>query len=95
MVIQAVLAGLGSALLPEILIADELKSSRLVSPISTRVRTAEAYFLVQPDGSTGRDSATLFTSWILDEIGVSAPLSTSSSRHGVRTDWSGRLMPDR
>jgi LysR family glycine cleavage system transcriptional activator len=69
MVIQAVLAGLGSALLPEILIADELKSSRLVSPISTRVRTAEAYFLVQPDGSTGRDSATLFTSWILDEIG--------------------------
>ncbi|QRG09135.1 transcriptional regulator GcvA [Xanthobacter dioxanivorans] len=68
MVIQAVIAGLGSALLPEILIEDELKSGRLIMPFSTRIETHEAYYLVFPDRGIGRDSADLFKGWILGEL---------------------------
>lgn len=68
MVIQAVIAGLGSALLPEILIEDELRNGRLVMPFATRVQTSEAYYLVFPDRGAGRGSADFFKSWIMGEL---------------------------
>ncbi|WP_019197695.1 LysR substrate-binding domain-containing protein [Afipia birgiae] len=68
MVIQAVIASLGSALLPEILIKDELQSGRLIMPFSMRVKTQEAYYLVFPDSSMSRDSASSFKEWIIDEF---------------------------
>lgn len=68
MVIQAVIAGLGSALLPEILIEDELRSGRLVMPFSSRFETHEAYYLVFPDRGIGRDSVDQFKGWIIGEL---------------------------
>lgn len=68
MVIQAVIAGLGSALLPEILISDELKSGRLIMPVRTKLKTHEAYYLVFTERAIGMDSCDIFEKWILDEI---------------------------
>ncbi|MFG1270498.1 transcriptional regulator GcvA [Xanthobacter sp. DSM 14520] len=68
MVIQAAIAGLGCALLPEILIGDELKSGRLIAPFSARLKTQEAYYLVLTEKAVGIDSCDIFKNWILSEL---------------------------
>lgn len=49
MVIQAALAGLGIAVVPRILIIEELRAGRLVEPSTHPALTTEAYYLVHPE----------------------------------------------
>ena len=48
MIIQAALAGLGLAILPRLIITEELKSGRLVDPLGKEFTSPDCYCLVYP-----------------------------------------------
>jgi LysR family glycine cleavage system transcriptional activator len=65
MVIQAALAGLGVALLPTILIEDELASGALVSPFpDRRMRGAQGYYLAYPEANRSLPGLVAFREWL-------------------------------
>jgi LysR family glycine cleavage system transcriptional activator len=64
MVAQAAVCGLGAALLPRILIEEELQSGRLIVPFECSLRTAAAYYVAIPYGKGPPTS--LFSDWIVD-----------------------------
>lgn len=69
MVIQAAIAGLGVAIVPEFLVRDELSSGALVEPFpERRVRGTRAYYLAYPETSRELPGLVRFRRWILDEF---------------------------
>lgn len=66
MVAEAAAAGLGVALLPRFLIAEELASGRLALAFNVEPFTSRSYFLVHPDRQVGPALAA-FRDWILKE----------------------------
>ena len=67
MLAHAAAAGVGVALIPSFLIAPELASGMLVSPLDVRLRSAEAYYLVCPNWRPRSHRLGDFRSWLLDE----------------------------
>lgn len=65
---QAAIHGLGVALLPTFLIADDLRTGRLVAAHGGPVRSAGSYFLVWPKDQPPRAAFAAFRSWIADEV---------------------------
>ncbi len=63
MVISAALSSLGSALIPEYLIEDELRDGKLILLHEAIFSSSNSYFLVKPTGSTNQHVA-LFERWI-------------------------------
>ena len=60
-------AGLGVALMPTLLVQEELASGRLVVACNRPLRGQRAYYLVRPEGEA-RPGLDLFKSWLLSQV---------------------------
>lgn len=68
MVIQAAVAGLGVAVIPEFLVQQELESGELVIPLDHRVASAHAYYLVYPEEKRDLPALKTFREWLLNQV---------------------------
>lgn len=68
MVIQAAVAGLGIAVMPEFLVQQELDSGELVVPFDQRVASSHAYYLVYPEEKRDLPALQSFREWLLAEV---------------------------
>lgn len=78
MVIQAAISGLGIAVLPQFLVAEELASGRLQLALDQPVRSQHAYYLVHPATRTDVYKVRVFREWLLaqaaqEEAALAAP----------------------
>lgn len=69
---QACIGGLGCALMPALLIREELAAGAMVA-VGPPVRVDTAYFLVQPAGAHSDMPGGRFRQWILQELASEAP----------------------
>lgn len=76
MVMQAAVAGLGLALLPKILIEDEVALGRLVMPFDDTFVVDDVYFLVYPASKKSDPKLVIFREWALAEAAVEQPIGT-------------------
>jgi LysR family transcriptional regulator, glycine cleavage system transcriptional activator len=67
LIIQAVNAGIGAAVVPRCLVEDELHSRRVVAPFATGVTLSQGYYLCTPDSKAHLPSLNTFRSWLLKE----------------------------
>lgn len=68
MLIEAAAAGMGVALLPQFLAAEELASGRLVCPYDVSLRSERAYYITHAkDGGRNR-SVQFFKTWLLAQV---------------------------
>lgn len=67
MVIQAAIAGVGLALLPQFLIQEELAGGRLVVAIDRPVTSEYAYYLVYPERKADLPRVAVFRDWLLGQ----------------------------
>jgi LysR family glycine cleavage system transcriptional activator len=67
MVSQAAVAGLGLAILPRFLIADELRAGSLVIPFDRPITEGQAYYLVYPEAKAALPAVAAFRDWLLGE----------------------------
>lgn len=65
--IQAAIDGLGVAIVDPHLVAEELKSSRLIQPFAQLPISRGAYYLVYPDRITKAERFIAFRDWLLSE----------------------------
>jgi LysR family glycine cleavage system transcriptional activator len=68
MIIEAAAAGLGVALVPRMLVANELAAGRLVVLCDRPLRSRNAYFLVYPDENQNHPLVRAFRDWLSEEI---------------------------
>ena len=73
MVIQAAIAGLGLAVLPRLLIQEELASGRLVVAVDHPVTSKHAYYLVYPERKTDLQRVVVFRDWLLEQCALLGP----------------------
>ena len=64
MLSSAALAGMGVALMPEILIADELASGRLTAPLDMPLASDAGYYLVAPDAVANDEPFVALSQWL-------------------------------
>ncbi len=67
MIIQAAVAGLGVALLPALLVEDDLAAGRLLQPLPQRHRSTDAYCLVYPAAKQNDPKLEQFRRWLKSE----------------------------
>ncbi|HEY4805019.1 MAG TPA: LysR substrate-binding domain-containing protein [Paraburkholderia sp.] len=65
--IQAVVAGIGVGLVPRMLVEDELKENRLLSPFDA-VQSSRSYYLVYPERAQRHPVLVAFRDWLLQEL---------------------------
>ncbi|MEX3949992.1 LysR substrate-binding domain-containing protein [Paraburkholderia sp. EG287B] len=66
--IQAVVAGIGVGLVPRMLVEDELRENRLLSPFEA-VPSSRSYYLVYPERAQRHPVLVAFRDWLLEELG--------------------------
>ncbi|ESX93980.1 LysR family transcriptional regulator [Mesorhizobium sp. LNJC403B00] len=67
-VAQACMAGLGVALLPQVLIAGELQRGQLVQAPGQPMQSRSAYYLVVPNDKRGHPPVASFRDWLLGQV---------------------------
>jgi len=67
MIMQAAVAGLGVALLPRILISDDLTSRRLVVALNEPFMSRDVYWLIYPDSKRHDLKLAAFRRWLISE----------------------------
>jgi DNA-binding transcriptional LysR family regulator len=67
-VAQACMAGLGVALLPQVLIAGELQRGQLVPTPGQAMQSRSAYYLVVPHDKRGHPPVASFRDWLLGQV---------------------------
>lgn len=67
MIMQAAVGSLGLALLPRLIVNEDLQAGRLVIPFEARFTSREAYCLVYPASKRNEPKLELFRRWILSE----------------------------
>jgi DNA-binding transcriptional LysR family regulator len=80
MLVEAARAGLGMALVPKFLVAQELKSGELVRPFDLSLRNDKGYYLVYPEKKQSSPLITTFENWLISTAlrfsdGGTAPLT--------------------
>lgn len=65
---QACRAGLGVALMPSFLIANELASGQLVTALDLPVVSQNAYYFVSPHEKAGEAPVSRFRAWLIDRV---------------------------
>lgn len=68
MLSSAALAGMGVALMPEILIADELATGRLTVPLDMPLASEAGYYLVAPDAVANDEPFVALSQWLLSLV---------------------------
>jgi LysR family glycine cleavage system transcriptional activator len=68
MIIEAAAVGLGVALAPRFMVADELATGRLVVLCDCPLQSTKAYFLIYPDENQNLPSLRAFRDWLIEEI---------------------------
>jgi LysR family glycine cleavage system transcriptional activator len=63
MCIEAAVSGLGVALMPHFLVAEDIRSGRLCVPHPRAIRTELAYFLIYPQSKGGLPTVRAFRDW--------------------------------
>jgi LysR family transcriptional regulator, glycine cleavage system transcriptional activator len=84
MIAQAAICDLGVALLPKLLIEDELSSGKLVLLFDRPIRSANSYYLVVPESKTSALLAAAFAQWIVGQsqsTDSALELNAMSSHH--------------
>ena len=76
--IQAVIADIGVGLVPRMLVDDEVKDGRLVSPFDP-VPSSRSYYLIYPERVRNQSALTAFRDWILEEQARAQRASTRTS----------------
>lgn len=71
MVLQAAIGRLGIALLPRVLVDDDIEAGRLVSPLDDEYLSADAYCLVYRPELSGDPKIQMFRAWLADEARTS------------------------
>lgn len=71
MVLQAAIGRLGVALLPRVLVDDDIEAGRLVSPLDDEYLSADAYCLVYRPELSGDPKIQMFRAWLADEARIS------------------------
>jgi LysR family glycine cleavage system transcriptional activator len=77
MTAQAAICDLGVALLPKLLIEDELASGKLVMLFDRSLRSANSYYLVVPEAKRSSLLTAAFTQWIIGQAKMSGSLNNS------------------
>jgi DNA-binding transcriptional LysR family regulator len=67
-VAQACMAGLGVALLPQVLIAGELQRGQLVPAPGKPMQSRSAYYLVVPHDKRGHPPVASFRDWLVSQV---------------------------
>jgi LysR family glycine cleavage system transcriptional activator len=67
MLSQAAMQGLGVALIPPLMIEDELASGRLVAPVAHRYVSEKAYYLIYPEHKAEGAPLAQFRAWLVRE----------------------------
>lgn len=67
LIIQAVSAGIGAAVVPRCLIEDELRSRRVIAPFKGGVTLTQGYYLCTPENKAHLPSLHTFRAWLLRE----------------------------
>lgn len=67
LIIQAVTAGIGAAVVPHCLVEDELRSGRVIAPFRQGVTLSQGYYLCVPENKANLPSLHTFRSWLLGE----------------------------
>lgn len=67
MIVQAAVAGMGMALLPRLLVVDDLASGRLVAPFRVTLVSEDAYYLVYPEAQRHNPKVNVFRDWVVAE----------------------------
>lgn len=78
LVIQAAIAGIGVAILPDFLVREEIQSGALMVAYPHRMRCEDAYFVVYPKRFDENVNVQAFVGWLRDE----ARLYIDSPEHG-------------
>ncbi|WP_321371848.1 LysR substrate-binding domain-containing protein [uncultured Desulfuromusa sp.] len=65
--ISAACAGLGVALIPRFLIADELEKKQLIIASNVPMKSTDGYYLVYPEDSLSSNSVKKFRMWLLNQ----------------------------
>jgi LysR family transcriptional regulator, glycine cleavage system transcriptional activator len=68
MIIQAATVGLGVALVPRFMVADDLAAGRLVVLCDCPLQSTKAYFLIYPEENRNLPPLRAFHNWLLEEI---------------------------
>lgn len=67
MIAQAAIYGLGVALLPKLLIEEELASGKLIALFAHPLRSANSYYVVLPEAKASAPLAAAFVQWMIQE----------------------------
>ncbi|WP_033474643.1 LysR substrate-binding domain-containing protein, partial [Bordetella bronchiseptica] len=67
MIMQAAVAGLGVALLPRLLVKEDVSARRLLVPFESPFAGEDAYCLVYPAGKRSDPKLELLRRWLLEE----------------------------
>ena len=67
LVIEAAVAGIGAALLPDMLVRREIESGLLMSAFDAPMRCEEAYYIAYPDKYRDNPNVLCFAEWIVQE----------------------------
>ncbi|MEK7943201.1 LysR substrate-binding domain-containing protein [Pigmentiphaga sp. YJ18] len=72
LVLRAAVAGLGAAVVPRLLVEEELENGRLVSPFGPVVRSPTSYYLVYPPANVTLPALQAFRGWLMQQTGAPA-----------------------
>jgi LysR family glycine cleavage system transcriptional activator len=83
LMIRAAIDGLGVALCPAALVADDVAAGRLVRPFEVHLRTESGYYLVTPLARATRPKIVAFRSWMLAEIAAMGEEAVAATVDGL------------
>jgi len=87
----AAIAGLGVALMPTLLVQDELASGALVVACPRPLKAQRAYYWVQPDGPE-RAALGVFRAWLLEECSHAGDMARQHPGRGELPPVGGRSI---
>lgn len=67
LVIEAAVAGIGVAILPDLLVQSEINSGTLVVPFRQRMRCRESYYVAYPQRNEANVNVVAFAQWLISE----------------------------
>jgi len=70
--IEAAIQGLGVALVPRLLVQDELDRRQLVTVVPHSVPSGRTYHLIFPELRSETPALTVFSEWLLQQLGANA-----------------------